>query len=97
MTGEITLRGKVLPIGGVKEKLLAAKRAGIKDIILCEANRKDLEEIDKKYLGDLKIHYVEDMMEVINIALTKSQVKNALDITLRKIIKEEPPIGDRPS
>ena len=69
MTGEITLRGKVLPVGGIKEKLLAAARAGIKEIILCEANRKDVEEIKKDYLKNLKIHYVQRMSEVIDLAL----------------------------
>ena len=69
MTGEITLRGKVLPVGGIKEKLLAATRAGIKEIILCEANRKDVEEIKKDYLKNLKIHYVQRMSEVIELAL----------------------------
>ncbi|KAF5305993.1 hypothetical protein FQR65_LT18623 [Abscondita terminalis] len=63
MTGEITLRGKVLPVGGIKEKLLAATRAGIKDVILCEANRKDVEEIKKEYLKNLNIHYVNKMKE----------------------------------
>ncbi|MDV3895897.1 endopeptidase La [Elizabethkingia anophelis] len=69
MTGEITLLGKVLPVGGIKEKLLAATRAGIKDVILCEANRKDVEEIKKEYLKNLNIHYVNKMKEVIEIAL----------------------------
>lgn len=69
MTGEITLRGKVLPVGGIKEKLLAAARAGIKEIILCEANRKDVEEIKKDYLKELKINYVQRMSEVIELAL----------------------------
>ena len=71
MTGEMTLRGKVLPIGGVKEKLLAAKRAGITDIILCEDNRKDVAEINDIYLKGLKLHYVRDISEVIEKALTK--------------------------
>ena len=71
MTGEMTLRGKVLPIGGVKEKLLAAKRAGIIDIILCEKNRKDVDEIPEKYLKGLKFHYVKDIQEVIDFALLK--------------------------
>jgi len=71
MTGEITLRGKVLPVGGIKEKLLAATRAGIKEVILCEANRKDVEEIKKDYLKNLKVHYVSRMEEVIDIALEK--------------------------
>lgn len=69
MTGEITLRGKVLPVGGIKEKLLAATRAGVKDVILCEANRKDVEEIKKDYLKNLRIHYVNRMEEVIDIAI----------------------------
>lgn len=71
MTGEITLRGKVLPVGGIKEKLLAATRAGIKEVILCEANRKDVEEIKQDYLKNLKVHYVSRMEEVIDIALEK--------------------------
>lgn len=77
MTGEITLRGKVLPVGGIKEKILAAKRADIKEIILCEDNRKDVEEIKKDYVKGLKFHYVTDMKEVLNIALMKQKVKNA--------------------
>ncbi|WP_285269763.1 endopeptidase La [Kaistella rhinocerotis] len=71
MTGEITLRGKVLPVGGIKEKLLAATRAGITEIILCEANRKDVEEIKKDYLKNLKINYVNRMSEVIDLAIEK--------------------------
>lgn len=69
MTGEITLRGKVLPVGGIKEKLLAATRAGVKDVILCESNRKDVEEIKKDYLKNLRVHYVNRMEEVIDIAI----------------------------
>jgi len=71
MTGEITLRGKVLPVGGIKEKILAAKRAGITDIILCSDNQKDIEEIKPIYLKGLKFHYVNDIMEVIDFALLK--------------------------
>ncbi|MGZ5285354.1 MAG: endopeptidase La, partial [Kaistella sp.] len=71
MTGEITLRGKVLPVGGIKEKLLAAARAGITHIILCEANRKDVEEIKKDYLKNLKVSYVNRMSEVIDLAIEK--------------------------
>ena len=71
MTGEMTLRGKVLPIGGVKEKLLAAKRAGITDIILCEDNRKDVSEINEIYLKGLNLHFVHDISEVLEKALTK--------------------------
>ncbi|CAL2081732.1 endopeptidase La [Tenacibaculum sp. 190524A02b] len=77
MTGEITLRGKVLPVGGIKEKILAAKRANIKEIILCEDNRKDIEEIKQSYLKGLKFHFVTEMSEVVEIALTKQKVKNA--------------------
>jgi ATP-dependent Lon protease len=77
MTGEITLRGKVLPVGGIKEKILAAKRANIKEIIISEENRKDIEEIKQSYLKGLKFHYVTEMREVIDIALTKQKVKNA--------------------
>ncbi len=76
MTGEITLRGTVLPVGGIKEKMLAAKRSGIKEIILCDANRKDILDIEKKYLKGLKFHYVKKMNEVIEIALLKSKVSN---------------------
>ncbi len=77
MTGEITLRGKVLPVGGIKEKILAAKRANIKELILCAENKKDIEEINDKYLKGLTFHYVNEMKEVINIALLKQKVKNA--------------------
>jgi ATP-dependent Lon protease len=77
MTGEITLRGKVLPVGGIKEKILAAKRAKIKEILLCEDNRKDIEEIKEDYLKGLTFHYVSDMSEVIDVAVTKQKVKNA--------------------
>lgn len=76
MTGEITLRGKVLPVGGIKEKILAAKRANIKEIMLCEENRKDIEEINQKYLKGLTFHYVTEMKEVINLALLKQKAKN---------------------
>ncbi|WP_242158369.1 endopeptidase La [Aestuariivivens sediminis] len=77
MTGEITLRGKVLPVGGIKEKILAAKRARIKEILLCEDNRRDIEEIKQEYLKGLTFHYVSDMSEVIDIAITNQKVKNA--------------------
>ena len=76
MTGEITLRGKVLPVGGIREKILAAKRAGIKEIILCHENERDIEEIKPIYLKGLKFHYVEDVMEVLDIALMKQKVKD---------------------
>jgi ATP-dependent Lon protease len=77
MTGEITLRGKVLPVGGIKEKILAAKRAKIKEIILCEDNKKDIEEIKEEYLKGLTINYVSEMHEVLELALTKQKVKDA--------------------
>jgi ATP-dependent Lon protease len=77
MTGEITLRGKVLPVGGIKEKILAAKRAEIKEIILSEENRKDIEEIKEIYLEGLKFHYVSDISQVLEIALLEEKVKNA--------------------
>ena len=73
MTGEITLRGKVLPVGGIKEKILAAKRANIKEIILCAENKKDIDEINPKYLKGLKFHYVTDMDAVLDVALLKSK------------------------
>jgi len=76
MTGEITLRGKVLPVGGIKEKILAAKRARIKEILLCEDNRRDIEEIKDEYLKGLTFHYVKDMIDVLDLALTKQKVKN---------------------
>jgi ATP-dependent Lon protease len=87
MTGEITLRGKVLPVGGIKEKILAAKRAGIKDIILCKNNQKDILEINAKYLKDLRFHYVNEMQEVIDLALMKQKVKDALDIKVPVAVK----------
>jgi ATP-dependent Lon protease len=71
MTGEITLRGKVLPVGGIKEKLLAARRAGMKDIILCKENEKHVSEIKPGYLKGMKLHYVEEMSEVLDLALLK--------------------------
>lgn len=78
MTGEITLRGRVLPVGGIKEKILAAKRADIKEIILSEDNKKDILEINQKYLEGLAFHYVKNMIEVVNLALLKQKVKDAV-------------------
>ena len=80
MTGEITLRGKVLPVGGIKEKILAAKRARIKEIIMCVENERDIKEIKEEYLKGLTFHYVSDMSEVIDIAVTKQKVKNAKNL-----------------
>jgi ATP-dependent Lon protease len=82
MTGEITLRGKVLPVGGIKEKILAAKRAGIKEIILCQDNRKDIEEIPEIYLEGLTFHYVENVKDVWNIALTEEIVDNPVSFNI---------------
>jgi ATP-dependent Lon protease len=79
MTGEITLRGKVLPVGGIKEKILAAKRSGIKEIILCSKNRKDIDEIEKSYIADIKIHYVDHVDEVISLALLKEKVPDSME------------------
>ena len=81
MTGEITLRGKVLPVGGIKEKILAVKRAGIKDIVMCEENRKNIEEIPEMYLKGLSFHYVNDVSEVLNFALLDEKVTNAIEFT----------------
>lgn len=78
MTGEITLRGKVLPVGGIKEKILAAKRAGIKEIILCKENKKDVSEIKEEYITGLTFHYVKDVREVVGIALLQEKVENPL-------------------
>jgi ATP-dependent Lon protease len=88
MTGEITLRGEVLPVGGIKEKILAAKRAGIKEIVLCEKNRKDIMEIKESYLTGLTFHYVKFMKEVIEIALTDEFVENPikLEIPMKKVV-----------
>jgi ATP-dependent Lon protease len=84
MTGEITLRGKVLPVGGIKEKILAAKRAGITDIMLCQENRKDIEEIPDVYLKGVKFHYVENVQDVWNFALTNEIVEKPLDFTIKE-------------
>lgn len=84
MTGEITLRGKVLPVGGIKEKILAAKRAGINEIILCQENQKDIEEINTLYLKGMTFHYVTDIKEVFELALLKEKVAHPLDLTVKK-------------
>ncbi len=82
MTGEITLRGKILPVGGVKEKILAAKRAKVKEILLSEANRKDIEEINEKYVVGLKFNYFENMVDLVDYALLKEKVKNPLSLSI---------------
>ena len=83
MTGEITLRGKVLPVGGIKEKILAAKRAKITEIILCEDNKKNIDEIDKVYLKGLTFHYVSNMHQVLDIAITNKNVKNYKNLNVK--------------
>jgi ATP-dependent Lon protease len=82
MTGEITLRGKVLPVGGIKEKILAAKRAGIKEVILPSKNKKDVDEIKAAYIKDLKVHYVDNVEEVLRIALLDKKVKKPFDLSV---------------
>ncbi len=84
MTGEITLRGEVLPVGGIKEKLLAAKRSGIKEVIMSSKNKQDVEEIEARYLKGLKIHYVETMKSVLDLALTKEKVAEPIVIEPKK-------------
>jgi ATP-dependent Lon protease len=95
MTGEITLRGKVLPVGGIKEKILAAKRAKIKELVLCEENKKDVEEIKDHYIKGLTFHYVKDMSEVLDKALTDQKVKNPkkLEVSSNETKKEAEPIN----
>ena len=83
MTGEITLRGKVLPVGGIKEKLLAAKRAGITDIVICKDNEKDVNEIPAKYLQGVTFHYVENVQQVWDFALTDELVRHPIDLTVK--------------
>ena len=80
MTGEITLRGKVLPVGGIKEKILAAKRAGITEIILSAENKKHLEEIKEEYLKGIDFHFVNTIMDVLDIALLKTKVDKPIKI-----------------
>lgn len=89
MTGEITLRGKVLPVGGIKEKILAAKRAGIKEIILCDENRKNIEEIQDIYLKGLTFHYVKDIKEVFSLALMSDKVDDPLDFSIKQTKEEK--------
>lgn len=88
MTGEITLRGKVLPVGGIKEKILAAKRAGIKEIILCNRNRKDIDEIKEDYIKNLKIHYADHVDDVLAVALLPEKVKDPIDLSIKEFADE---------
>jgi ATP-dependent Lon protease len=89
MTGEITLRGKVLPVGGIREKILAAKRARIKDIILCQDNRKDIEEIPAEYLKGLSFHYVADIQDVLDFALLDEKVDRPMTFTFDETENKE--------
>ena len=88
MTGEVTLRGKVLPVGGIKEKILAAKRAGIKEIILCVKNKKDVEEIKASYISDLTFHYVDHVSEVLELALLPNMISKPIKFILPEEKKE---------
>ena len=89
MTGEITLRGKVLPVGGIREKILAAKRAGIKDIILCKENKKDIDEIPAEYLKGLTFHYASDIQDVLDLALLDEKVKQPINFTFEDTKEEK--------
>ena len=90
-TGEITLRGKVLPVGGIKEKILAAKRAGIETIVMCKSNQKDVEDVKPDYIEGLSFYYVEDMLDVLDYALTDEKVDNPIDVnaTLKELKKKK--------
>jgi ATP-dependent Lon protease len=87
MTGEITLRGKVLPVGGIKEKILAAKRSGIREIILCKDNEKDILEIKRDYIKDLTFHYVENMQDVLQLAITPAKSRSNTSAVVAKKTK----------
>ena len=87
MTGEISLIGKVMPVGGIKEKILAAKRAGIKEIILCKKNKRDIEEIDEQYIKGIDFHFVDKVSEVLDIALLKSKVEKPLRFSFQSEAK----------
>lgn len=89
MTGEITLRGRVLPVGGIKEKILAAKRAGIKEIILCDENRKDIEDIKEIYIKGLTFHFVKDIRDVFKIALLDEKVENPLNLIVEEKVQKD--------
>jgi ATP-dependent Lon protease len=89
MTGEITLRGKVMPVGGIKEKILAARRAGIKDVILCNRNRKDLEEINPAYIKNITVHFADTVNDVLSVALLKEQVSNPVKFLVTPATKDQ--------
>jgi ATP-dependent Lon protease len=84
MTGEITLRGKVLPVGGIKEKILAARRSGIREVILCARNRRDVEEIEKNYVKGMTFHYVNTVDEVLHASLLKEKVRHPMKFVADK-------------
>ena len=86
MTGEITIMGKVLPVGGIKEKILAAKRAKINDIILSKENKKDIEDIREDYIKGIRFHYVDKMIEVVDIALLKEKVNDPLELHVPEMV-----------
>ena len=88
MTGEITLRGKVLPVGGIKEKILAAKRAGITDIVICQDNKKDIEDIPEIYRKGVEFHYMEKVADVWHFALTDEKVEHPIDFTIPEDAKK---------
>ena len=90
MTGEITLRGKVLPVGGIKEKILAAKRAGITDILISEENRKDVADINERYVKGLTFHFVQDVKDVLSFALLDEKVDNPIVFTIPDEKAEKP-------
>lgn len=92
MTGEITLRGKLLPVGGIKEKILAAKRAGITEVVLCQANQKDVEDINPSYLKGMKFHYASSMLEVLDFALLEKKVNKPVDLLAEVMRRSEKPI-----
>ncbi|MGM0613228.1 MAG: endopeptidase La [Bacteroidota bacterium] len=94
MTGEITLRGKVLPVGGIKEKILAAKRAKITDIIISSENEKDINDIPEKYIKGLKFHYVDEMIEVVDLALHKNKVKDAMKLDRPVLEKNQQQVAE---
>lgn len=93
MTGEVTLRGKVLPVGGIKEKILAANRAGVKELILCTKNRKDIDEINNSYIKDLTFHYADTVDQVLEIALLPQQVSKPMAFILPEERREPEPVG----
>ena len=96
MTGETTLRGKVLPVGGIKEKILAAKRANIKEIVMCYKNQKDVEEIGEEYTKGLTFHYVNYVEEVLEIALLDEKVKKPIVFSFSRRNQERTSIMKRP-